>query len=596
MYKILVFGMTENPGGVESVIMNYYHYMDKNTFHFDFLCNSYNKIAFEEEIISNGSQTFHFPARSKNYKKYKKELKNFFENNASKYDAIWVNVCSLANIDYLKMAKKYGIKRRIIHSHNSQNMDSRLRGILHKYNKKRIAYYVTDFWSCSKEASEWFYDSSIIKKSIIISNAIDVEKYCFDDVKRKKLRRDLKWEENYIIGNIGRLHFQKNQMFILDIFEKLIKKEPKVRLILIGDGEDRTKLEKEIDKKKLNKYVYMAGIQKDICGWLSTFDLFLFPSKFEGLSMAAMEAQAKAVSASFIYRHGIVWITAYAYVLLYILINNLAVKKKIEIIQIIYLGIYAFDQMLSGGRTALFRMITAILIITVICFGLNKRRNFTKLLFKIVGIIFGIILLLIGINMLLNRTGENSTLNLILESIYVYIGAPIQNLDTYLQGTRHTPELWGSQVFRNIYTYLGGKYGISQYLYQLDLPFLKHNGLNTGNVYTTFYQFYYDFGYDGIVPLMAIIALYFSCAYRKIYNNKPFTIIIYAYLFNDLIMLIFSDRFYETVASIGFVKHLLVTFILYKVLIDKGVALEYRHGIKLKFKRQKKTVIPMGTN
>lgn len=95
MYKILVFGMTENPGGVESVIMNYYHYMDKNTFHFDFLCNSYNKIAFEEEIISNGSQTFHFPARSKNYKKYKKELKNFFENNASKYDAIWVNVCIL---------------------------------------------------------------------------------------------------------------------------------------------------------------------------------------------------------------------------------------------------------------------------------------------------------------------------------------------------------------------------------------------------------------------------------------------------------------------------------------------------------------------
>ena len=84
-------------------------------------------------------------------------------------------------------------------------------------------------------------------------------------------------------------------MFILDIFEKLIKKEPKVRLILIGDGEDRTKLEKEIDKKKLNKYVHMAGIQKDICGWLSTFDLFLFPSKFEGLSMAAMEAQANGV-------------------------------------------------------------------------------------------------------------------------------------------------------------------------------------------------------------------------------------------------------------------------------------------------------------
>lgn len=308
----------------------------------------------------------------------------------------------------------------------------------------------------------------------------------------------------------------------------------------------------------------------------------------------------KAVSASFIYRHGIIWITAYTYALLYILINNLAVNKKIEIIQIIYLAIYSFDQMLSGGRTALFRMITAILIITVICFGLNKRRNFTKLLFKIVGIILGIVLLLIGINVLLNRTGENNTLNLILESIYVYIGAPIQNLDTYLQGTRHTPELWGSQVFRNIYTYLGGKYGISKYLYQLYLPFLKHNGLNTGNVYTTFYQFYYDFGYEGIVPLTVIIAIYFNYAYRKIYSNKPFTLIIYAYLFNDLIMLIFSDRFYETAASIGFAKHLLVTYILYKVLIEKVVVVEYRHGFKLKFKRkicsQKKTVASMKTN
>ena len=151
----------------------------------------------------------------------------------------------------------------------------------------RFGFIAAYAYNNIEQKSEWLAASK---------SCIDfIEKYCFDDVKRKKLRRDLKWEENYIIGNIGRLHFQKNQMFILDIFEKLIKKEPKVRLILIGDGEDRTKLEKEIDKKKLNKYVYMAGIQKDICGWLSTFDLFLFPSKFEGLSMAAMEAQANGV-------------------------------------------------------------------------------------------------------------------------------------------------------------------------------------------------------------------------------------------------------------------------------------------------------------
>ena len=88
--------------------------------------------------------------------KYKEELEAFFKQNASSYQIIWVNICSLANIDYLKMAKKYGIPRRIIHSHNSQNMDSKLRGMLHKMNRKKIDQYATDFWSCSQEAGEWF--------------------------------------------------------------------------------------------------------------------------------------------------------------------------------------------------------------------------------------------------------------------------------------------------------------------------------------------------------------------------------------------------------------------------------------------------------
>ena len=82
-------------------------------------------------------------------------MHHFFKENASQYDTICVNVCSLANIDYLKYAKKYGIKRRIIHSHNSMNMDSKLRGLLHAYNKRHIDKYATDFWASSKEAGEW---------------------------------------------------------------------------------------------------------------------------------------------------------------------------------------------------------------------------------------------------------------------------------------------------------------------------------------------------------------------------------------------------------------------------------------------------------
>lgn len=122
MYKVLVFGITENPGGVESFLVNYYRKIDRTKIQFDFLCNTHNEVAYENELKSLGGQVVHIAMRSKEPMKYRKELKEFMEKHASDYQAVWVNVCSLANIDYLKIAKKYGIKKRIIHSHNSQNI------------------------------------------------------------------------------------------------------------------------------------------------------------------------------------------------------------------------------------------------------------------------------------------------------------------------------------------------------------------------------------------------------------------------------------------------------------------------------------------
>ena len=293
--KVLVFGMTENPGGVESVIMNYYRNIDLKKVHFDFLCNSYNPIAYEDELTHNGSKCFHFAARSQNPIKYHKELKSFFKNHASEYSAIWVNVCSLANIDYLKFAKKYGISKRIIHSHNSENMDSKLRGKLHAYNKKRLWKYATDFWACSKEAANWFYDQETLKKVVIINNAIDINRVSFNKNKRQQYREKINVKDQFVIGNVGRLHFQKNQSFLIDIFKEYLKIDPTAICILIGDGEDRNKLHHKVKQYGIEDRVLFLGVQSDIQGWLSAMDLFLFPSLFEGLPVAPLEAQGNGV-------------------------------------------------------------------------------------------------------------------------------------------------------------------------------------------------------------------------------------------------------------------------------------------------------------
>ena len=294
--RVLVFGMTENPGGVESFLLNYYRHIDREKIQFDFLCNSHNPVAYEDELIKLGGRTFHITARSQNYRLYQEELKQVFDEHAKEWDAIWVNVCSLANVDYLKIAKKYGITKRIIHSHNSQNMDGKLRVLLHKLNRLTIKNIATDFWACSEESAKWFYSGDALKKAVVIRNAIDVDRVQFDEEKRKAIREKYGWEKQFVIGNIGRLHFQKNQTFCLDIFSQYIKTNPDSVMVFVGQGEDEQKLKAKTQELGIEDKVCFVGVQKDIQAWLSSFDLFLFPSLFEGLSVVALEAQANGIT------------------------------------------------------------------------------------------------------------------------------------------------------------------------------------------------------------------------------------------------------------------------------------------------------------
>lgn len=293
MKKVLVFGMTENPGGIESVIMNYYRYIDRNSIQFDFLCNC-PKIAYEKEIIDLGGEIYKITPRKKNYFAFKKELNEFMKQNGYKYEAIWVNVCSLANIDYLIYAKKYRIPKRIIHCHNSSNDGGGIKLIVHTFNKHRIERYATDFWSCSEAASPWFFSKKIIKFSNykIITNAIEVSKFKRSQKIRDEYRKRLELEDKIVIGHVGRFHFQKNHHFLIDIFEELVKRSNDYRLILIGQGELQQEIKQMVLTRNLTDKVIFLGAVTDVQNFYQAMDCFVMPSVFEGLGIVALEAQA----------------------------------------------------------------------------------------------------------------------------------------------------------------------------------------------------------------------------------------------------------------------------------------------------------------
>ncbi len=295
MVNILVFGMTANPGGMESCVMNYYRHINKEEVHFDFLVNISEKMAFEDEVSQAGSKVFRIAAKRENYSLYKKQMKDFFENNADKYDAIWINSLLLSNIDYLIYAKKYGIKKRIIHSHNSKNVGTTVNAITHWINKQRVGKYATDFWMCSLDAGKWFYNESELAKAVYIYNAINVKDMLYDESKDLEIRRKYNLEGKYVIGNVGRLDFQKNQMFAIDVISKLVAKMDNAMMVFVGQGDDEMILKDKVKTLGLSDKILFTGVQSDISAWLSSFDFFLFPSIFEGLGIAALEAQANGL-------------------------------------------------------------------------------------------------------------------------------------------------------------------------------------------------------------------------------------------------------------------------------------------------------------
>lgn len=294
MKRVLIVGFTENLGGVERLISSYYKEINHNKLQFDFLINV-EKVPFRDEIEKLGGRFFVIPRKTKDYVGYKKGLKEFFNNHAKEYIAFWFNSNSLANLDYLVYAYRYKIKKRIVHSHNTMETRGIAYKMFHYINKGKAKRMATDYWACSLNAGKFFFDEDIVKsnKFRVINNAINLCDFCFNEGKRSDWRKKIGIDDNVTLyGNIGRLSYQKNHEFLIRTFKNLVSKHKNVRLIIVGTGELEENIKKQIKDLKLENYINLMGRQYDIPGILQAVDVFVMPSRYEGLPIAAIEAQA----------------------------------------------------------------------------------------------------------------------------------------------------------------------------------------------------------------------------------------------------------------------------------------------------------------
>lgn len=279
-------------GGIEAFLMNLYRNIDRKKVQFDFAVHTKKKGEYDKEIKKLGGNIYYFTSRKDNLFEYYKDWNNFLKNNAKNYSTIHMHVSSLTTIMPLVLAKKYNIKNRIIHAHNTFQK-GKIHKILSNINKKRIRKYATKLFACSTEAGNYVYGNNNYEN---INNGIDLEKYKFNIEKRKYKRKELniKSDETVYI-NIGRLTEEKNQVYLLSIFKEIYKHDNKSKLFIIGKGKLKSKIENEIKEMHLEEQVILLEGRSDIPEILQAVDIFLLPSLYEGLPVVAIEAQASGL-------------------------------------------------------------------------------------------------------------------------------------------------------------------------------------------------------------------------------------------------------------------------------------------------------------
>lgn len=279
-----------NRGGAETMIMNLYRNIDRNKVQFDFVENSGEPAAFDEEILSLGGKIYRCPHyNGKNHFAYVKWWNTFFQKHSGEYPIIHGHLGSTAAI-YLSIAKKHGAYT-IAHSHSAGSGSAMYR--MFAYPTRYIA---DKFFACSKDAGISRYGKTVGNDSIrcqVLNNAIDARRFSFNQETRKQVRSELHIAENAIvIGHVGRFVEAKNHLFLIDVFADVRKRDPNAVLLLIGDGERRAEIQAAIAEKHLDDAVILTGVRSNVWDFYQAMDVFVFPSVYEGLPVSLVEAQA----------------------------------------------------------------------------------------------------------------------------------------------------------------------------------------------------------------------------------------------------------------------------------------------------------------
>lgn len=286
MKRILVIITTAftATGGLASVMLNYYRSLDKNGLQIDFASTNTITPDLNDEIQKNGSKYYQLPKR-KNIIGYWKAVNCLSRN----YDVVHVHANSSTAVIELSAAKAAGVSKRIHHNHNSKTQHQVINALLHPFFK----HSYTDAIACSQLAGDWLFGKG---KYVILRNAINLHKFVYNDDVREQVREKYNIQRNeFVLGHVGKFVEAKNHYFLIKLFAVYHSKHPNSKLLLVGDGVLRAKIETWISESGCAESIVLAGLRSDVSALVQAMDIFVFPSLYEGMPLSVMEAEASGL-------------------------------------------------------------------------------------------------------------------------------------------------------------------------------------------------------------------------------------------------------------------------------------------------------------
>ncbi|MGN1156539.1 MAG: glycosyltransferase family 1 protein [Agathobacter sp.] len=287
MKVLMVCTVDLGKNGIGSWIKNYSLSLQKEGCQIDIVAAETVDDITAKTLEEKGCHVYALSDRKKNTPAYMWKLFSLIRKE--KYQIVHVhgNSCTMA-ID-LWAAMLAGCKHRIAHSHNTSC--EHMRG--HKLLRPFFEMACNGRFACGDLAGKWLFEG---KDFLEIKNGIDLSVYEFSESVRNRMRKFLQLDEKSVLyGHVGLFSEIKNQLFIVKVFEQIIKKKENAKLVLIGEGELKEQVEAYVKEKNLQGSVFFTGNVNNVPDYLQAMDYFVLPSLHEGLPFVLIEAQAAGV-------------------------------------------------------------------------------------------------------------------------------------------------------------------------------------------------------------------------------------------------------------------------------------------------------------